>query len=75
MATLDPAKCWYVEAATSKKNPRYKIASFKQRLNRVLPWMTPNQRLMEGISTHVHGSFLPYYGENIKKSLDIVYTL
>lgn len=50
MAKLDPAKCWYVEAATSKKNARYKIASFKQRLDRVLPWMTPNQRLMAGIS-------------------------
>lgn len=50
MTKLDPAKCWYVEAATSKKNARYKIASFKQRLDRVLPWMTPNQRLMAGIS-------------------------
>lgn len=50
MTKLDPAKCWYVEAAASKKNARYKIASFKQRLDRVLPWMTPNQRLMAGIS-------------------------
>ena len=50
MTKLDPAKCWYVDAATSKKNARFKIASFKQRLDRVLPWMTPNQRLMAGIS-------------------------
>lgn len=50
LAKLDPVKCWYVEAASSKKNARYKIASFKLRLDRVLPWMTPNQRLMAGIS-------------------------
>jgi hypothetical protein len=50
LSKLDPAKCFYVEAATSTKGAQYKIANFKQRLDRVLPWMTPNQKLMAGIT-------------------------
>lgn len=50
MANLEPNKCWYVESATSTGNGRYKIASFKKRLDLVLPWMKPNQKLMVGIS-------------------------
>lgn len=47
---LDPSKCWYVRSITSTKGANYEIASFKQRLDRTLPWMSPNQRVMVGIS-------------------------
>jgi hypothetical protein len=47
---LDPTKCWYVNSINSTKKAKYEIASYKQRLDRVLPWMTPNQKLMVGKS-------------------------
>lgn len=47
---LDTTKCWYVKSIKSTRKARYEIASFKQKLDRVLPWMKPNQRLMAGIS-------------------------
>lgn len=47
---LNPDRCWYVDSVSSTKGGRYKIAPFKKRLNRVIKWMTPNQKLMVGVS-------------------------
>jgi hypothetical protein len=50
VANLAPDKCWYVNSIKSNKKSRYEIASYKQRLDRVLLWMTPNQKLIIGKS-------------------------
>ena len=49
-ARLQPEKCWYVNAISSNKKSKYEIANYKQRLDRVLPWMTPQQKLIIGKS-------------------------
>ena len=47
---LDTSKCWYVDSINSRGEGQYKIATYKKRLNKALLWMSPNQRLLVGIS-------------------------
>jgi len=47
-STLDLDKCFYVQNANAKNGDRFKIANFKDRLNRTLPWMTASEKIMVG---------------------------
>lgn len=51
---LDPTKCWYVKSTRASSSARYEVADYRMRLNKVLKWMSPNQKVMVGFT---YGSY------------------